>query len=90
MESSFQNKLNTIIALRQIIKVNYPEKYEELKSKEELFFNLSIKEYLSWIKVNKFLLLSLQIFILISFNLSFSLSSKFILLDFNLWLLLSS
>lgn len=45
MESSFQNKLNTIIALRQIIKVNYPEKYEELKSKEELFFNLSITKY---------------------------------------------
>lgn len=52
MEDKIQRDINIIIAFRQIVKMNYPDKFEVLKANEELWFDPSITKYQAWLDKN--------------------------------------
>lgn len=52
MEDRFTKDVNKITAFRYIVMTNYPDLFEDLKRKEELWFDLSITSYQNWLEKN--------------------------------------
>ena len=48
----FEHLVNTIMTLREIIRVNYPEKYEELHQRENYWIQISLSNYQTWVEEN--------------------------------------
>ncbi len=48
----FEHLISSITTLRELIRINYPEKFEELRQREDRWFQISMSNYQTWIDEN--------------------------------------